>query len=138
MAGFSHREIDAKWQDHWRDRGTFAEVAGCDGRVMLDDNRAAAVAFEWAHGIRDRPDVQVNHIWQRSQDVGAYTSLANLCLTPAFLSKLTDTDGAIRAMDRALRMRGTARSCSRRRAVRRRAGRGRCRPADRGCSVSQG
>ena len=23
MAGFSHREIDAKWQDHWRDRGTF-------------------------------------------------------------------------------------------------------------------
>ncbi len=24
MSGFSHREIDAKWQDHWRDRGTFA------------------------------------------------------------------------------------------------------------------
>ena len=73
-------------------------MEGCDGRVMLDDNRAAAVAFEWAHDIRDRPDVQVNHVWQRSQDVGAYTALANLCLTPAFLAKLTDTDDAIRAL----------------------------------------
>src|SRR5687767_10213482 len=81
-----------------RDRGTFAEIAGCDGRVMLDDNRAPAVAFEWAHGIRERPDVQANHIWSRSQDVAAYTSLANLCLTPAFLSKLTDTDGMISAL----------------------------------------
>jgi hypothetical protein len=63
------------------DVGTFAEVAGCDGRVMRDDNRSPAVAFEWAHGIRERPDVQVNHVWSRSRDVTAYTSLANLCLT---------------------------------------------------------
>jgi hypothetical protein len=80
-----------------RDRGTFAEVVGCDGRVMLDDNRAPAVAFEWTHGIRDRPGVQVNHVWQRSQDVSASTALANLCLTPTFFAKLTDTDDPIRA-----------------------------------------
>jgi hypothetical protein len=78
-----------------RDVGTFAEVVGSEGRVMIDDNRSPAVAFEWAHGIRERPDVQANHVWSRSQDVTAYTSLANLCLTPAFLSKLTDTDAAI-------------------------------------------
>lgn len=34
-------------------------------------------------------------MWSRSQDVAAYTSLANLCLTPAFLAKLTDTDTTI-------------------------------------------
>jgi hypothetical protein len=78
-----------------RDVGTFAEIVGCEGRVMIDDNRSPAVAFEWAHGIRERPDVQANHVWSRSQDVAAYTSLANLCLTPAFLAKLTDTDATI-------------------------------------------
>lgn len=78
-----------------REVGTFAEVPGCQGRVMIDDNRSPAVAFEWAHGIRERPDVQANHVWSRSQDVAAYTSLANLCLTPAFLAKLTDTDTTI-------------------------------------------
>jgi hypothetical protein len=80
------------------DVGTFAEVAGCAGRVMRDDNRSPAVAFEWAHSIRERPDVQVNHLWSRSQDVTAYTSLANLCLTPSFLAKLTDTDESIRTL----------------------------------------
>jgi hypothetical protein len=78
--------------------GTFAEVPGCEGSVMRDDNRSPAVALEWAHGLSKRQDVQVNHVWQRSQDVSAYTALSNLCLTPAFLSKLTDTDVAIRAL----------------------------------------
>lgn len=81
-----------------RDVGTFSEVTGCEGMVMWDDNRSPAVAFEWAHGIRERPDVQVNHVWPRSQDVTVYTALANLCLTPAFLSKLTDTDVTIRGL----------------------------------------
>jgi hypothetical protein len=81
-----------------RDRGTFAQVPGCDFRAMLDDNRAPAVAFEWAHRIRKRPDVHVSHVWSRSQDVTAYTALANLCLTPAFLAKLTDTDSTIVAL----------------------------------------
>jgi hypothetical protein len=44
------------------DRSTFAEVTGCDGRVMMDDKRLPAVAFEWTHGIRERPDVQANHV----------------------------------------------------------------------------
>jgi len=79
------------------DVGKFFELESC-GRVMMDDNRSPAVAFEWAHGIRERPDVQVNHLWARSQDVAAYTSLANLCLTPSFLAKLTDTDEKICAL----------------------------------------
>jgi hypothetical protein len=81
-----------------RDVGTFGEVPQCEGSVMLDDNRSPAVAFEWVHGIRERPDVQANHVWARSQDVTAYTALPNLCLTPAFLAKLTDTDETIREL----------------------------------------
>ena len=42
--------------------------------------------------------MQVNHVWPRSQDVGAYTALPNLCLTPAFLAKLTDKDDTIRSL----------------------------------------
>lgn len=79
-------------------RGSYADAKDGAGRVMLDDNRSPAVAFEWSHSIRSRPDVQVNHIWQLSQEVSAYTSLANLCLTPSFLAKLTDTHEETRAL----------------------------------------
>lgn len=75
------------------------------GRVMQDDNYSPTVAYLWANGLsaprggtikRRLGDVQFNHIWTVSQDVRAYTSLANLCMTPAFLAKLTDTDNEIR------------------------------------------
>jgi hypothetical protein len=39
--------------------------------------------------------VQYNHVYQKSYDPSYYTSLANLCVTPAFLSKLTDKNPRI-------------------------------------------
>lgn len=77
------------------------------GLVMQDDNYSPTVAFLWANGISvprggtmklRLGDVQFNHVWTVSQDVRAYTSLANLCMTPAFLAKLTDTDHEIRSL----------------------------------------
>lgn len=64
--------------------------------AMYDDNNGPARAFEWAiEGKFDWKDVQFNHIYSDSQNVKLYTSLANLCVTPAFLAKLTDTDPAV-------------------------------------------
>lgn len=65
---------------------------------MLDDNKAPTDAFIWAHGIRQYQDAQFNHLWGRADDVHAYTSLANICMLPAFLSELTDTHRGVRAM----------------------------------------
>jgi hypothetical protein len=60
-------------------------------RLMLDDNKSASDAFKWANGLTGRlRDVQFNHIYTASQDVDSYTSLANICVTPAFIAKLTD------------------------------------------------
>lgn len=59
---------------------------------MLDDNKSASDAFKWANGISGRlRDVQFNHVYANSQDVDSYTSLANICVTPAFIAKLTDS-----------------------------------------------
>jgi hypothetical protein len=77
------------------------------GPVMQDDNYSPTVTFLWANGIRSQRgatmksrlgDVQFNHIWTVSQDVRAYTSLGNLCMTPSFLAKLTDTNNEIREL----------------------------------------
>lgn len=61
--------------------------------VLLDDNTGPTDTFLWANGIQrgEYNDVQFCHIWQCSQDPSAYTNLANLCLLPAFLGKLSDT-----------------------------------------------
>ncbi len=62
-----------------------------DGRrVLLDDNTSPTLAFLWAAGRKKGPDVQFNHVWDRSRDPDAYTALWNLCATPAFLAKTTD------------------------------------------------
>ncbi|MBY0515364.1 MAG: hypothetical protein K2P81_00545 [Bacteriovoracaceae bacterium] len=72
-------------------RGTISN----DG-LMYDDNNGPARAFEWAINEKLKwKDVQFNHIYSDSQNEKFYTSLANLCLTPAFLAKLTDTDNEI-------------------------------------------
>ena len=81
-----------------RTPGVYGEENG--QRVMLDDNKSASDAFKWVHGITSRlKDVQFNHIYTASKDVEAYTSLANICMTPAFIAKLTDntspTTGAL-------------------------------------------
>ena len=67
---------------------------GENGRVMLDDNESPTSAFVWASGsvLKGYKDVQFNHIWAGAKDVTLYTSLANICVAPAFLAKLTDTD----------------------------------------------
>jgi len=63
------------------------------GQVLLDDNTGPTDAFLWANGVRrgQYSDVQFCHIWQAADDVQAYTNLANICVLPAFLAKLSDT-----------------------------------------------
>jgi hypothetical protein len=65
-----------------------------DGRLLAyDDNKSPTDAFLWCNGIAKKlKDVQFNHVYLNSQDADQYTSLANLCVTPAFLAKLTDTN----------------------------------------------
>lgn len=78
------------------ERGKYDRLA--DGsRAMLDDNTAPTEAFIWANGISRSAyqDVQFNHLWPDSKDVSLYTNLANICVSPSFLAKLTDTDGYI-------------------------------------------
>lgn len=71
-----------------RDRGTFTKIGGRD--VVFDDNQAPTLAFLWAAGRSRGKDVQYNHIWLAADDPDAYTALWNVCVTPAFLAKLTD------------------------------------------------
>jgi len=70
-----------------------------DGKkVMYCDNEGPNRAFVWSNGGIKYQDVQLNHIYSDSQNVNVYTSLANLCMTPAFIAKLTDTDLEIKAL----------------------------------------
>ena len=72
-----------------------------DETVTLDDNTSPTLAFEWAAQQKRPPDVQFNHIYKRPYDPGCYTALWNICVTPAFLAKLTDTHhGVIAALKR--------------------------------------
>jgi len=63
---------------------------------MRDDNSAAIDAFRWSNAKPRFPNCQYNHIWSNSQDPNLYTSLANICVTPAFIAKLTDTNDCIK------------------------------------------
>jgi hypothetical protein len=78
-------------------RGQRAEV---DGRLLAcDDNKSPTDAFLWCNGIAKKlKDVQFNHVYLNSQDPDQYTCLANLCVTPAFLAKLTDTNEPVRRL----------------------------------------
>jgi hypothetical protein len=69
-----------------------------DGRrVLFDDNLSPTNAFVWAGRISRGRDVQFNHIWSDSSNRDAYTALWNLCATPAFLAKTTDTHPEVTA-----------------------------------------
>jgi hypothetical protein len=61
--------------------------------VMLDDNQTPTAVFVWANSLWDpiARDAQFNHLIQGAKDVRLYTSLANICVTPAFLSRATDS-----------------------------------------------
>lgn len=53
--------------------------------------------FLWCNAVRRRPvDVEFNHLDADSQDDESYPCLANLCVTPSFLAKLTDTQALVR------------------------------------------
>lgn len=73
------------------------EVEKINGRcVGFDDNTSPTQAFMWANGLSKRGrDLQFNHVYNCSTDPECYTNLANLCITPTFLAKLTDTDHGI-------------------------------------------
>lgn len=71
------------------------------GQVILDDNTSPTLAFRWAARQERPPDVQFNHIYKRPYDPDCYTALWNICVTPAFLAKLTDVhDDVIAALRR--------------------------------------
>jgi hypothetical protein len=72
-----------------------------NGRLVgYDDNQTPTDFFLWCNGIKrkDIKDVQFNHVYTASQDPDSYTCLANLCMSPSFLAKLTDTHNGIRAL----------------------------------------
>ncbi len=72
-------------------RRTLGDIAG--RRVGFDDNEAAHDAFGWCNpGMPRWRDIQLNHIWSRSNDPDVFTAPANLCASPSFLAKLTDHD----------------------------------------------
>lgn len=76
-----------------KERGTYVQR---DGRmVMLDDNYPPTYAFSVPACVRGCDDVQFNHLWPLSSDWRYYTALWNVCPTPAFLAKLTDSNPAV-------------------------------------------
>jgi len=78
-------------------RGEIIEVDG--QRVGLDDNKAPTDVFRWCNNLmQPMRDVQFNHVYTDSQDPESYTCFANLCVTPSFLAKLTDTHPEVRAL----------------------------------------
>lgn len=83
-----------------RDQRRVGERGLIDGRVvLLDDNKSPTDAFLWANGLTRRGrDVQFNHVYAASRDPESYTALPNICMTPAFIAKLTDTSAAVRAL----------------------------------------
>ncbi|WP_052517584.1 hypothetical protein [Archangium violaceum] len=77
-----------------RNRRRVGQIDEHEGRrVLLDDNQSPTEAFLWANGLNRRGrDTQFNHVYDISLDADAYTALPNICMTPAFIAKLTDTN----------------------------------------------
>ena len=68
-----------------------------DGRkVWVDNNIPVKQLFLWAAQRSRGIDVQCNHVWNTSNDPNGYTALWNLCVTPAFLAKATDSKGPVK------------------------------------------
>lgn len=76
------------------------QVDTIEGRLIgFDDNTSPTLAFMWCNNIKRRGrDLQFNHVWSDSSNVECYCALPNLCITPSFIAKLTDTDPHIRAL----------------------------------------
>lgn len=67
-------------------------------KAMCCDNEGPNRAFVWSNGDFKYSEVQFNHVYSDSQNVEVYTSIANLCVTPAFIAKLTDTDDEVKEL----------------------------------------
>ncbi|HSY43650.1 MAG TPA: hypothetical protein VK811_07035 [Candidatus Acidoferrum sp.] len=69
-------------------------------RVVVCDNMSTAHSFCWANNLdwKQFKECQYNHIYAKSYDPIYYTSLANICVTPAFLGKLTDKNKNVRQL----------------------------------------
>ncbi|GAB4041752.1 hypothetical protein [Spirosoma gilvum] len=68
-------------------------------RLMLCDNSSPAMAFCWANKLKrnfgkGESHLQFNHIYRLSRVPEYYTSLANICVTPTYIAKLTDSKGS--------------------------------------------
>lgn len=66
-------------------------------RVVACDNLSPTHAFLWAAERGKGPDIQFNHVWPGKRDPTLYTALWNICVTPAFLAKLTDNHPVVKA-----------------------------------------
>ena len=77
-------------------RGEIGELNG--QQIGFDDNTSPTHTFLWCNGLARPKDVQFNHVYPVSQDPEGYTSLANICMGPAFLAKLTDTHPHVRRL----------------------------------------
>jgi hypothetical protein len=72
-----------------------------DQRVFLDDNTTPKDLFIKANalGVKTKNlGNHFNHIYRLSGYVEYYTSLANICMTPSFISRLTDSDEECKAI----------------------------------------
>ena len=67
-------------------------------RGMYDDNTTPRWALLWAHGIplvAHQKGWVTAHVWPVSNDINAYTHLANLMLVPECFGSLTDKEGPL-------------------------------------------
>ena len=69
-------------------------------RFILCDNSTPTSVFLWANKLKkkDFSECQFNHVYGGSENDELYTSLANICVTPAFLGKVTDKNDSVKAM----------------------------------------
>lgn len=61
---------------------------------MFDDNASPDAAFRWATGLvrRAKSDLQCNHIYSgTARHPDAFSDIRNICYTPQFVAKLTDS-----------------------------------------------
>ena len=77
-------------------RGKIGEFKG--QQVGFDDNKSPTDAFLWCNALARPKDVQFNHVYPVSHDPESYTCLANICMGPAFIAKLTDTHKLVRRL----------------------------------------
>lgn len=80
-----------------RDAARRGQTEERDGVLVgLDDNKSPTDAFLWCNGLRRPREAQFNHVYADSSDPASYTCLANLCVSPSFVAKLTDTHSGVR------------------------------------------